>query len=86
MSRLARIKSAEDYHDKSNVVFEKLKSKLEVTAQLVVTIGKVLEKRGIRERRVLYLADMDGTTYFGSDYEWHAAGIHITKHCVPGCS
>ena len=44
MSQLARIKSAEEEHDKSNVACEELKAELKVTAQPVVNIGKVLQK------------------------------------------
>ena len=82
MSQLSRIKSTEEDHDQSNVVCEELKDKLKVTAHPVVTIGKVLQKKGIREMRFLYLTDMDGTTYFGAACELHAAGRHITKHFV----
>ena len=46
MSRLSRIKPAEEDHDQSNVVCEELKDKLKVTAHPVVTIGKVLQKEG----------------------------------------
>ena len=46
MSQLARIKSAEEDHDKFNVVREELKAELKVTAQPVVSIGKVLQKEG----------------------------------------
>ena len=46
MSRLARIKSAEEDHDWSNVVCEELKAKLKLNAHPVVTIGKLLQKYG----------------------------------------
>ena len=36
--------------------------------------------------KVLYLADMDGTTYFGASCKWHANCSHITRHCVTSCS
>ena len=38
MYRLARIKSAEEDHDQSNVVCEELNAELKVIIQLVVTI------------------------------------------------
>ena len=52
MTQLARIKYVEEYHDQSNVVCEELKEDLEVTAQHVVTIGKVIQKE--RSRKVGY--------------------------------
>ena len=44
---MARIKSAEQYHDQSNVVCEELEAELKVTAQPVVIIGKVIQKEGL---------------------------------------
>ena len=46
MSRLARMQSAEEDHYQSSVFCEELEAKLNLTAQSVVTIWKLLHKEG----------------------------------------
>ena len=44
ISQSARIKSAEEDHDNSNVVCEELKSEIKANDHPVVAIGKILQK------------------------------------------
>ena len=46
MYPLERIKYSEEEHNQSNAFCEELKAEMKVTAQTVVTIGKVIQKEG----------------------------------------